>query len=282
MRNHLDIKFITKIYSDEWIRLLGYGLKSVLKIFYSLIIVIPFAAAISVTSAFSSAKAFNDHINISGTAINEVSGSAVVSEMGWVLLSQGANGSCVSTTDCCENIFCYGLEYTPANTGELTSYTTGFFADCVFGNSPVMSNSTCVGDDNSFLNNGCALYNLVQFISSATGELGVTSGVPVIIHQVCFSVPPGGAVNVLEDEVTDLTTSIDLPGGGIITEYPVYENVTIGGTPPAVPPDGLSIVECLSETFIPDPPTSIIGQCGDPIVGILQPVDDSPNPLTCE
>ena len=44
----------------------------------------------------------------------------VVPEMKWILLPAGSNGSCVSNTNCCANTFCYGLEYTPENTGELT------------------------------------------------------------------------------------------------------------------------------------------------------------------
>lgn len=51
----------------------------------------------------------------------------------------------------------------------------------------------------------------------------IEAGVPVIIHQVCLTIPLGESVTIEEDPVTDLTTSVDLLGGGFATEYPTYE-----------------------------------------------------------
>lgn len=162
-------------------------------------------------------------IGVSAILIEVITSGMAASEMKWVLLPVGSNGSCVSNTDVCANTFCYGLEYTPDHTGDLTSYTTAFFIDCVNNGSPVLSNTSCVMNNNSSETNGCAQYDLILINSSGNnGSFAVTVGVPVIIHQVCFSIPPGMTVNVVEDEVTDLTTSIDLPGGGFATEYPMY------------------------------------------------------------
>lgn len=165
-----------------------------------------------------------------------MTGTWAASEMRWVLLPSGTNGSCVSNTDCNQNIFCYGLEYTPDTSGDLTSYTTGFMVECVNNDSPILSNVSCVKIDNSMEVNWCTEYGLIQFFcQSNEGLFDVNEGTPVIIHQVCFSVPPGTTLNVLEDGVTDLTTAITLPGGGgFVTEYPTYENLMISGPEPNV------------------------------------------------
>ncbi|MCY0464257.1 hypothetical protein OVW20_29165, partial [Klebsiella pneumoniae] len=90
------------------------------------------------------------------------------------LLSSGTNGTCTSITDCCEDIVCYGLKYTPSYTGVLTNYTTGFFSDCVSDENPILSNASCVMTDNSFEEDGCEDYNLVLFNCSAnSGNVAV-------------------------------------------------------------------------------------------------------------
>src|SRR5687767_4936719 len=71
--------------------------------------------------------------NEPGKSIDRLS-SVIVPSMRFVLLSEGATGTCTSNTECCENIICYGLEYTPGLTGDMTSYTTGFFVDCINNN----------------------------------------------------------------------------------------------------------------------------------------------------
>ncbi len=215
--------------------------------------------------------------------VNPESGCNVTSSMTWVFLPPGQNGSCTSNTDCCSDILCYGLQYTPGYTGALTSYTTGFFANCLTGMSPVLSNTSCVMNNNSFEIGECNLFDLVLFNSSGnSGDVPVTAGVPLIIHQVCFSVPVGSTLTVSEDEATDLATSIDLAGGGFATEFPEYSDVTITRNPPVLPADGLSTVQCLSSVVDPGAPTGIIDQCGNQLTGVLTSTVDSPDPLICE
>ena len=164
-------------------------------------------------------------------ANNPTNAPNVIPEMRWVLLPGGTTGSCVSNTDCCTNTYCYGLEYTPGFTGSLTSYTTAFFVDCINNGSPVITNASCTMTDASTVVNGCTQFSLIQLqCSGQTGSLAITSGVPVILHQVCFTIPAGNSINVLEDEVSDLTTSIDVAGGGFETEYPVFVTQTISHT----------------------------------------------------
>ncbi len=215
--------------------------------------------------------------------VNPESGCNVTSSMTWVFLPPGQNGSCTSNTNCCSDILCYGLQYTPGYTGALTSYTTGFFANCLTGMSPVLSNTSCVMNNNSFEIGECNLFDLVLFNSSGnSGDVPVTAGVPLIIHQVCFSVPVGSTLTVSEDEATDLATSIDLAGGGFATEFPEYSDVTITRNPPVLPADGLSTVQCLSSVVDPGAPTGIIDQCGNQLTGVLTSTVDSPDPLICE
>ena len=147
----------------------------------------------------------------------------------WVLIPENqTNGSCLSGTDCCDDIVCYGLEYTPGVSGDITSYTTGFFIECLGGMVPVVSNASCAMTDYSFLINECMLHDSILFNSSGQdGAFPVTSGVPVILHQVCFSLSAGQSILISEDPVSDLTASIDLTGGGFADEFPSY-------TPPSV------------------------------------------------
>jgi len=174
-------------------------------------------------------------IIVAATFVGAITEALATSEMRWVLIPEGTNGTCVSNTDCNQNIFCYGLEYTPDTTGELTSYTTGFSVECVNNGSPIISNVSCVIPDMSFQINWCTEYGVIQFkCLGNSGMFTVTEDIPVIIHQVCFSVPSGTTLNVLEDGVTGLTTSIDISPGNYVTEYPTYENLVISGLTPNV------------------------------------------------
>ncbi|OYT13405.1 MAG: hypothetical protein B6I19_05305 [Bacteroidetes bacterium 4572_114] len=152
--------------------------------------------------------------------------------MNWVLMPNGTgNGECTSTTDCESGIMCYGLEYTPSLTGVLTSYTTGFFATCTSEGNPIFSNGSCVMVDNSQVIEACQDYGLVLFNSSGNSGSPVnnilTAGVPIILHQVCFTLPSGDYTIISEDIVTDLTTNIDLPDGTSITEFPAYSEFAL-------------------------------------------------------
>jgi hypothetical protein len=142
------------------------------------------------------------------------------STMRWVLLEEFQSSSaCVSNSDCDDNIICYGLEYTPLFTGVLTSYTTGFFMDCNNGANPVLSNMSCVMTDNSQTLNFCTQVDSILFNSSGnSGGITVTSGIPLIIHQICFSIPSTGIMNITKDNTLGLSASIDLAGGGFDTD----------------------------------------------------------------
>ena len=161
--------------------------------------------------------------------------------MKWVLLPNGdSNASCASITDCTSDLICYGLEYTPANSGVLTSYTTGFLASCTTQGDPISSNASCVMTDNSEDLDLCTPYSVNFFNSSgnsgASGVNDVTAGVPVIIHQVCFDVPGGESITIDEEPVTDLTANIDLSGGTSIAEFPSYSSYTVTNDAVCQPP----------------------------------------------
>lgn len=144
-------------------------------------------------------------------------------EMKWVLLPPGSTGTCVSNTDGCLNTFCYGLEYTPGISGELTSYTASFYVDCVMNGSPIISSTSCVMQNSSFTQNGCADFGVMQMqCLGNTGQVDVTAGVPILIHQVCFTIPPGVTIHVIDDPINEMTTAIDPPVGSPETEYPDY------------------------------------------------------------
>ncbi|HJW28001.1 MAG TPA: hypothetical protein VJ508_02000, partial [Saprospiraceae bacterium] len=150
-------------------------------------------------------------------------------EMRWVFLPPGTmSGTCTSGTNCANNTICFGLQYTPGVTGTLSSYTTGFFVGCYNGNNPIVSNVSCVMNDNSGAFNNCAGTGTVLMNSSGnTGNVPVTQNVPIMIHQVCFLLGAGGSILLDEDEVTNLTTSVNLPGGGLVTEEPGFTNFLV-------------------------------------------------------
>ena len=76
--------------------------------------------------------------------------------------------------------------------------------------------------NNSSTLNDCAGTGVILMYSSGnSGNLAVTQNVPVIIHQVCFQIP-GTPLMIVEDEFTDLTVGIDIPGGSPVTEFPSY------------------------------------------------------------
>jgi hypothetical protein len=148
------------------------------------------------------------------------------SEMRWVFLPAGSvTGSCVSGTNCETGTLCFGLQYTPDVSGILTSYTTGFFINCVNGDNPVISNMSCVMNDNSGELTDCEGSGLILMNNSGnTGSLAVIRKEPVILHQICLQLGIGGTILFDEDENTDLTASITIPGSTSITELPEFVN----------------------------------------------------------
>lgn len=201
----------------------------------------------------------------------------------WVLLPENqSNGSCLSGTDCCNDIICYGLEYTPGVSGDVTSYTSGFFIECLGGADPIISNASCTMTDNSLVINECMLHDSILFNSSGQeGAFAVTNGMPVILHQVCFSLSFGESILISEDPITDLTVSIDLTGGGFMDEFPSYTPTTISKPLIVWPSDMSTTVACLNLAVEPDVP-EVFDFCGNPIPALLISTTDNPDPLTCE
>ena len=209
--------------------------------------------------------------------------TSCASTMSWVYLPPGSStGSCTSGSNCCDNILCYGLQYTPGETGILQDYTTGFLINCIDGNDPIVNNASCVMVDNSFDINGCSQNMMVLFNSSGNnGAIPVMQGVPLILHQVCFSIPGGDSVTINEDVNTNLTTSILVDDTLVIPELPAFTPVTIMRTTPTDPPDGAATVSCPGLAVEPDYPV-VLEQCGDTIPATLISTVDDPSELTCE
>lgn len=162
-----------------------------------------------------------------------IEGCLPAPSMEWVLLDENGvvNGSCVSHSDCSNNILCYGLRYVPNHTGILTTYTTGFLINCTSTGNPVIdtSNRSCImnqgasGTDNQCIASGQVLMN-----SSASGpDYPITQNVPVIIHQVCFSIPPGESITISVFPGLPPNASVEPTVGAATTEFPAYNTLTI-------------------------------------------------------
>lgn len=171
------------------------------------------------------------------------------SSIAWILLDGSeTNASCTSGTDICgTKTFCYGLEYTPQVSGILTSYTTGFLLACVDGSTPLISNASCVMTDNSFGAADCANGNGAFFNSSGNSGgaamVMLTKDEPIILHQICLTLPDETTVNLEEDDITDITMSITVApvlssdDPILVTDFPDYDAAGIdaaGNYPPVV------------------------------------------------
>jgi hypothetical protein len=136
-------------------------------------------------------------------------------------------GSCVDESSKSGLTECYVLEYTPAASGVLTSYTTGFLVSCTSLGSAISKNQGCSMTAKNNETNGCSIIGKVLLNSSGnSGTITnnkIEAGVPVILHQVCLTIPSGESVSIEEEPVTDLSTSIDVGDGSYLTEYPAYE-----------------------------------------------------------
>lgn len=126
---------------------------------------------------------------------------------------------------------CYALEYLPATSGILTSYTTGFLLSCTSFGPSVVRNLACNMNPNVRLINQCDGHNLSLMNCSgnggSAGKNTIQAGVPVILHTVCFDIPVGESITITEEEFLDLTTSITAAGNSAVTEFPEYETITI-------------------------------------------------------
>lgn len=154
--------------------------------------------------------------------------------MKWIPLTKGmATGECYPTSVKNENHLNYGLQYIPKVSGTLTSYTTGFYISCTSHGSPIARNQSCGMVNNVRLINQCD--NLHKVLVNSSGNSGtainskIEAGVPVILHQIWFSIPAGESITIEEDPFTDLTTSIDVTGGGYATESPDFTTTIVNG-----------------------------------------------------
>lgn len=133
-------------------------------------------------------------------------------------------GACTMETDCRTSTMCYSLEYTPKATGVLTSYTTGFLANCLGDASNVLYNQSCAIVDNSRVLDACSSYGkMLLNCSGNTGNINVVLDQPVILHQVCFEMDNNEEVNLEVDPTTGVTISIDVSESQFETSYPEYQ-----------------------------------------------------------
>jgi len=153
--------------------------------------------------------------------------------MKWIPIEPGSSlDKCKSASSKVNDYRCYALQYIPAVSGTLTSYTTGFFVSCTSHGSAIAKNESCSMYNNVNLIDGCQ--DTHQTLMNSSGNSGISgvnkieAGKPVYLHQVCFSIPWGEEITVMKDELTDLTTSIDLGNGQVITEVPVFITQNIG------------------------------------------------------
>jgi len=144
--------------------------------------------------------------------------------------AQSALGKCSDQSTKSGLTQCYVLEYTPAVTGVLTSYTTGFLVSCTSLGSAIAKNQSCTMTANNRVLNGCDAFGKVLMNSSGnSGTITnnqIVAGIPVILHQVCLTIPSGETVTLEEDPVTDLTTSVDMGNNMFRTEFPTFETAT--------------------------------------------------------
>ena len=145
-------------------------------------------------------------------------------EVKWIPSSETDDG-CSMVTDCKTRTLCFSLELDPAETGILTSYTTGFFTSCLDGNINVLHNQSCVIKDNSQVTEACAQFDKVLLnCSGNTGNLAVTKGEKVILHQICFEMDIEEDVIMEEDPVMGITISYDLSVNKFSTSLPKYDS----------------------------------------------------------
>jgi len=126
---------------------------------------------------------------------------------------------CTSDTECLNNQVCYYVEYTPNVTGTLTSYTMGFIGNCTQFGTPVLSTSSCVMNNNSSIIDGCDQADVFLLQVSGNGIHEVVANEPVNVGQICFQLNNGYDLELIEDETSGITTSVNLAG----TNDPVTE-----------------------------------------------------------
>ena len=144
--------------------------------------------------------------------------------MQWVPGDQVDDASYTDGTNCQQNVLCYALTYTPAQTGVLTSYTTNFLVDCDAGNSAVVSNVSLTMTDNSAQQTACEEAGMLLLHASAnSGELAVKAERTTVLHEICIQTSRRTTeLRFSADEVGGMTTSLDRREALAVTERPAF------------------------------------------------------------
>ncbi len=177
-------------------------------------------------------------------------------------------------TDCHQNIVCYTLLYTPAHTGVLTSYTTGFQVDCDDEATAVVANHSVSMVDKSRQQIACAAAGKILLHASGnTGDLLVKATRPQPLHQICVQTAARGNDLVFTaDEVIGLTTSLDRANALPLTERPAFADfylkrnrVVCAGILPSQPNGGFGLEgqslpagDEIQVALLPNPVTDIL------------------------
>ncbi|MEL7163432.1 MAG: hypothetical protein AAFN92_21925, partial [Bacteroidota bacterium] len=79
-----------------------------------------------------------------------------------------------------------------------------------------VDSASCTVTDNSEVFDDCASGDplLLLVASGNTGNFAITSGDPVILHQVCIDLSGGSSLDILEDDFAQLEVSVDLDDDG--------------------------------------------------------------------
>ena len=152
----------------------------------------------------------------------------------WVFLPDGDENftGCISNSSIADSIACFGLAYIPGETGTVSSYTVAYFVECNNDMDAVISANSCIIDDNTAVFPDCASsgFSFLQ-ASGQNGNFAVTAGDSIIIHQICLILGANDTLEVLLDDITGATVSMDLPGGIPYTDEPaVPESITLTDT----------------------------------------------------
>ncbi|MGB4848658.1 MAG: hypothetical protein WBP41_12110, partial [Saprospiraceae bacterium] len=195
--------------------------------------------------------------------------------------------SCGVRTNCCLDTLCFNLKYTPGVSGDLTTYTTGFFGNCLGGLTPPIGwNKSCVMmTNNPVVFNQCMAIDSFLFNSSGNNPpvtVPVMQGTPIILHKVCFQVNTGETLTLREDQITNLSTSVDQAGGGQISEYPAYTTQTFTKPAPVMPANVTVNVDCPSDTLAATIFPTVIDFCGNAVPHVLVSTINTPTSLSCE
>jgi len=151
-----------------------------------------------------------------------VQGTMYSQTMTWIPSKHVVNKGCIDMTNCDENIVCYKLQYIPNESGVLTSYTTGFIADCENGETKVKINKSCIIEDKSDQVVACESYGKILLnCSGNSGATNLEKGRPIILHQICLDAKNKN-IAIVESDIIKLTTSIDVKERKAKTEFADY------------------------------------------------------------